>query len=491
MVFNSLTFAIFFVVVYGLYLLSMRRLAWQNFMLLVASNVFYGWWDYRFLGLIWFSMVVDYLAARLIDRRGYDEGTFHYSASARKWLLAGSVTSNLLILGFFKYYGFFVTSLVEAADAAGIPLHPPVLHVILPVGISFYTFQSLSYTIDVYRGELRACRSLADFALFVSFFPQLVAGPIVRAVDFLPQVQRQRRLNLDQIYEGAWLILWGLFKKVVLADNLSRLVEPVFRETAVSADGQLVLIAVYAFAVQIYCDFSGYTDIARGCAKLMGFEFNLNFDLPYLACNPRDFWRRWHISLSSWLRDYLYIPLGGNRRGSVRTCVNLMVTMLLGGLWHGASWTYVLWGGYHGALLVIHRQCEPVLARAGRWMPSWTKDLRKALTIIVFFHVTCLGWLIFRANSVAQIGSLLSSLLTPWPWWLLTGANTIHAAEAGLLIAYVLPLLVVQLVQYAKDDLNVVLRLPAPARGLLYLAAFYGLVWYGVDDARPFIYFQF
>lgn len=493
MVFNSFTFAVFFVLVYGLYLLTMSRLKLQNFMLLVASYVFYGWWDYRFLSLICLSTVLDFCCARVIDRRvgAPDSSEHYYSAQTRRYMIIGSVAVNLSILGFFKYYDFFVASFVEAAASVGIEMQPRLLHVILPVGISFYTFQSLSYTIDVYRGHLRASRSLMDFALFVAFFPQLVAGPIVRAIDFLPQVQKRRWLNLEQFYEGGWLVLWGLFKKVVIADSLCRLVDPVFGHKAAASDGQMVLIAVYAFAVQIYCDFSGYTDIARGCAKMMGFEFNLNFNLPYLACNPREFWQRWHISLSSWLRDYLYIPLGGSRRGPLRTNINLMVTMLLGGLWHGAAWTYVLWGAYQGGLLVVHRVTEPLLGRVGDMMPSCSKGIRKALTIAVFFHFACLGWLIFRADSVAQIGQLLSNLFTPWPYWLLKGANSIHAAELGFLLARILPLLIMQYLQYAKEDLNVLLKLPAPVRGLAYLALFYGLVWYGANDARPFIYFQF
>lgn len=496
MVFNSLTFALFFGVVYGLYLLTLPRLRWQNLMLLVASYLFYGWWDYRFLGLIWLSTLVDYVCGWLLDRRHGpttegQESSPLYSPRSRKWILAASVLTNLGILGFFKYYDFFISSFVEAAGTLGFHPHPPILHVVLPVGISFYTFQSLSYTIDVYRGRLPATRSLLDFALYVAFFPQLVAGPIVRAVDFLPQLQRHRTLKLEQIYEGSWLILWGLFKKVVLADSLCRLVDPVFNASHTHYDGQSILIAVYAFAIQIYCDFSGYTDIARGCAKLMGFEFNLNFNLPYMACNPREFWQRWHISLSSWLRDYLYIPLGGNRRGRIRTCINLMITMLLGGLWHGAAWTYVVWGAYHGGLLMAHRLLEPLLNRWRRIWPAWSKGAVKMATIAIFFHFTCLGWLIFRAESLAHLGHLLSTLLSPWPWWVLHGANSIHTAELSYLLARVLPLLLVQWLQYAKEDLNALFRLPAPVRGAAYLAMFYGLVWYGASDGRPFIYFQF
>lgn len=495
MVFNSFAFAVFFVAVYGLYLATLRRLRAQNLMLLLASNVFYGWWDYRFLGLLWLSTLIDYFLARRLDRRqgGIADTDAPYADSprARHALMVGSVVVNLGILGFFKYFNFFADSTAALLSGLGLHLHPRTLNIILPVGISFYTFQSLSYTIDVYRGRIRAVPHLLDFALFVSFFPQLVAGPIVRASEFIPQVLRRRRLEYTQVCEGGYLILWGLFQKMVIADNLARLVDRVFDPSTHVQDGQLVLLGTYAFAVQIYCDFAGYTDIARGCAKLMGFEFALNFNLPYVARNPSDFWRRWHISLSSWLRDYLYIPLGGNRGGTWHTSFNLMATMVLGGLWHGAAWTFVIWGTYHGLLLIVHRALKPWLDALAARTPARLHPFGRILAVIGFFQLTCLGWLFFRAESVAQIGAMLSALLKPWPWWLLQGANRLYVDSLVTLAAFTLPLVFMHLLQVFKQDLVAVLRFPALARGLAYATMFFGLMWYGGVDDRPFIYFQF
>ena len=499
MLFNSFGFAAFFCVLYVVYLMSMRRLAVQNLILLVGSYFFYGCWDWRFLGLILLSTGIDFVCGWALDRRREPPPAdlteaaapcYRHSPGARRGILVCSVAANLGILGFFKYYDFFAAGCVELLGAIGLPLDPRLLNVILPVGISFYTFQTLSYTIDVYRGKLRAHRSLLQFAVFVAFFPQLVAGPIVRARDFLPQISKPRRLNLDQIYAGGYLILWGLFKKVVIADNLAILVDGVF-----SADptpfGGAVLVALYAFAVQIYCDFSGYSDIARGLSKLMGIDIRLNFKLPYFASNPAEFWRRWHISLSTWLRDYLYIPLGGNRKGTRRTCINLMLTMILGGLWHGAAWTFVIWGAYQGLLLMVHKAAMPWIERIAA---SWTGRLRavyKWLAIGLFFHLICLGWLAFRAESVDQISRMLGALCTPWLWWIARGAIGIGETDVTTLLIYALPLVLIQLAQYAKDDLDVVLRMPAFARGLVYSLMFYCLVLFGARLDQPFLYFQF
>ena len=342
MLFHSLAFAIFFPLVLALYMLLLRRrLLAQNVLLLLASYIFYGWWDWRFLSLIWLSTIIDYCCGLALDRRQaaaetasaaatQTEPAYQYQPRTRKLILTVSLVANLGLLGFFKYCDFFIASFAELLQSVGFHSEPRLLNIILPVGISFYTFQTLSYTIDVYRGQLRAHRSLLEFAVFVAFFPQLVAGPIVRARDFLPQIAKPRRIDLEQIYQGCYAIFWGLFKKIVIADNLANLiVDPVFKDPD-TVYGGMVLVAVYAFAFQIYCDFSGYTDIARGCARIMGIDINLNFNLPYFATNPVEFWRRWHISLSSWLRDYLYIPLGGSRRGTRRTCINLMLTMISG-----------------------------------------------------------------------------------------------------------------------------------------------------------------
>ncbi|MBP7935417.1 MAG: MBOAT family protein [Phycisphaerae bacterium] len=500
MVFNSLTFAAFFVVVYGLYVLSAWRLRLQNALLLAASCFFYGYWDWRFLGLIWLSTSIDYLCARLLDRRiGEDPDTgldpsnapYLYSAKARRTILVASIVSNLGILGFFKYFDFFATGGASLLRMLGLPLEPRLLNLILPVGISFYTFQSLSYTIDVYRGDLRAVRSLMRFGVFVAFFPQLVAGPILRAREFLPQVCRPRRLNGGEIWTGGYLVLWGLFKKVVIADNLALLVDHVYRLDAPGADGAAIVVATYAFAVQIYCDFSGYTDIARGCARMMGFHFGLNFDLPYLSSNPVEFWRRWHISLSSWLRDYLYIPLGGNRRGTRRTCINLMLTMILGGLWHGAAWTFVLWGAYQGCLLVGYRMLRPVIERLfARLGPPAHRSV-SWLAVLGFFQLVCLGWMIFRCQSVDQLGRFLDAVWSPWPWWILQGANSISQTGVVSLLVLTLPLLAMEAIQRFRGDLEFLPRCPVWVRGVAYAAMFYGLVLVGATDGKPFIYFQF
>jgi alginate O-acetyltransferase complex protein AlgI len=399
MLFNSLIFPPFLAVVLGLYAVLRHR--GQNVMLLLASYFFYACWDWRFLGLLLISTTTDWTLANLISRQR--------NHRIAKWYVGASVTINLVFLGFFKYFNFFVDSLsalMGTFGLGGIDLH---LRVILPVGISFYTFQSISYIVDVYRGDVEPAKNPIDFALFVAFFPHMVAGPIMHSRDLLPQMQHPRHTTAARIREGAWLMLWGFFKKLVIADNLAILVNHVFASDS-PASAATVLIAVYAFAYQIYCDFSGYTDIARGVAKLMGFELMLNFNQPYLALNPPDFWRRWHISFSTWLRDYLYISLGGNRRGPILTYRNLMLTMILGGLWHGAAANFVLWGFYHGALLVVHRL---VTEEWKLW--RWDGPLARLTSRILMFHAVCYGWLLFRATSLTQIRSFTRALFAgPW-----------------------------------------------------------------------------
>jgi len=319
----------------------------QNVFLLAASYVFYGWWDWRFLGLIIASTIVDFFCAKAIEDTE--------NVRARRVLLAISVTLNLTFLGAFKYFNFFADSFSALLHGLGVHIAPPVLRVILPPGISFYTFQELAYIVDVYHGRLKASRSLVDYALFISLFPHLIAGPIQRPSHLLPQVQRTRDLDYDRFFDGLLLILSGLFRKVVIADNCALLADAAFNGRLGPPSTVVVLIGVYAFSWQIYGDFSGYSDIARGSAQLLGFHFMVNFRQPYLATSLQDFWRRWHISLSTWLRDYLYIPLGGNQHGERQTYRNLLITMLLGGLWHGANWTFVIWGAIHGARLAVER----------------------------------------------------------------------------------------------------------------------------------------
>jgi alginate O-acetyltransferase complex protein AlgI len=468
LLFNSFHFAAFFAVVYAGYLLLQGRLRAQNTWLLVASYYFYGCWDLRFLALLCLTTIIDWFVALRIDA---SEGP-----TRRRWLLL-SLSANLGVLAFFKYFNFFTESAVDLLHAFSLPASHSTLQIVLPVGVSFYTFQSISYTVEVYRGKLAPTRNLADFALFVAFFPQLVAGPIERATHLLPQVQQPRSLSLAQSEAGCFLILWGLFKKLVVADNLAAIANPIFERPS-RYEGMDLWIAALAFTFQIYCDFSGYTDIARGVAKLMGFDLMLNFKLPYFSRTPSEFWQRWHVSLSQWLRDYLYIPLGGNRGGELRTARNLMLTMLLGGLWHGAAWNFVLWGAYHGLLLVAYRPFERRPGPSGRWRVPFD-----ALRMAVMFVFVLFGWILFRANSLKHIVHIVQNL-----------SFSFHGGTSERLsdvLFFITPLLLVQLAQFAKDDLLALARLPAVARGLVYGLLVSGMLVFAPRESMEFIYFQF
>jgi alginate O-acetyltransferase complex protein AlgI len=494
MVFNSGAFAIFFVVVYALYVLTLRRVRLQNALLLGASYVFYGWWDWRFLGLLAFTSAVDFVAGLLLEcpsadlRRGPSEPAVDVRlARIRRAVLGCSLLANLGVLAFFKYFNFFTDSAAQALETLGLTVHTASLNVILPVGISFYTFQSMSYTIDVYRGSIRAERNPIHFALFISFFPQLVAGPIVRAANMLPQLNQPRPLTSDGLVDGCFVFFRGLFKKVVVADNLARLVDRVFASE--NPAGVEVLIGVYAFAFQIYADFSGYSDMARGLGRWMGFEIPVNFRQPYFAANPSDFWRRWHNSLSTWLRDYLYVALGGNRRGRLRTGLNLLVTMVLGGLWHGAAWTFVAWGAFHGAVLVIHRSLfrhHPQIAATG----ESSSTIRRLLKALGYFHVVCAGWLLFRAGSIEQAVAMFASLLN-LPDWFGTAKFDETAQLALSTAALIAPILLMETVQEFRPDLNTATKWPRWIRGTSYACALYAFLLFGAQGHRPFIYFQF
>ena len=402
MLFPTTVFATFFLIVFlGGWLLIRHRRLWALFML-VASYVFYGWWNWRFLGLIVFCTVVNHGFALLMARSAHPH--------MRRGILAAAVAVNLGVLGFFKYYQFFVLSAYAFSGAIGLPCSLPLLEIVLPVGISFFTFQAMSYVIDVYRDEIPPARSVLDFATYLAFFPQLVAGPIVRASVFLPQIRNPDNPGFVNTGRAATLVLTGLFKKVVLANLLaSRLVDPVFGypEDFGTVD---VLLGVYGYAAQIYCDFSAYSDIAIGVALLLGMHFPDNFNAPYFATSFREFWQRWHISLSSWLRDYLYIPLGGSRHGIWRTRRNLLLTFLLGGLWHGAQWRFVAWGALHGGFLIAERVLARFLhkgeAPSGRLIARLT---RLGATLLVF-HGVCLSWFFFRAETFADAWTLIGNL---------------------------------------------------------------------------------
>src|SRR5579864_5357670 len=367
----------------------------QNRFLLAASYLFYGWWDWRFLCLMLGSTVIDYfIAIKIAEAK---------DQRVRKSLLTLSLAINFSILGFFKYFNFFADSLGHVLAGVGIKASLPVLLIILPPGISFYTFQEVAYIVDVYSGKLPASRSFLDYGLFISLFPHLIAGPIQRPAHLLPQVQQPRRWDSGKAFDGLLLILEGLFRKCVIADNCALIANAAFSGAFGRPSLPVVLLGTYAFAWQIYGDFSGYSSIARGSAQLLGFHFMVNFRQPYLADSIQDFWRRWHISLSTWLRDYLYIPLGGNRFGEVRTYINLMLTMLLGGLWHGANWTFVIWGGIHGAWLSVERLFWP----KGETF-SWFSRL-------VTLTVVGVSWIFFRAKSLGAALEMLRST-TSFHW---------------------------------------------------------------------------
>ncbi len=462
MLFNSFVFCVFLVVV--LTLVKVTRHRAQNWILLAASCFFYGWWDWRFLGLLFFTSGIDFIAAQKIEAAA--------TPRHRKLYLALSVVTNLAVLGVFKYSNFFIESI-----SALLGGHWEGLKIVLPVGISFYTFQAMSYTIDVYRGQMPACRSVRDFFLYITFFPQLVAGPIERGAMLLPQLTSPRRVTRVDVAEGAYLILWGLCKKVLVADNLAMKVDRIFAQTDfTTAD---VVLGSIGFAFQIYADFSGYTDMARGVARWLGVRLCVNFDHPYFSVNPQEFWRRWHISLSTWLREYLYIPLGGNRLGRIRTYVNLVATMVLGGLWHGAAWNFVIWGAYQGALLAAHR------FYVGNLKPNWRWGVAgRALAMASMFVFVMFGWLLFRAHGMTQLSATTMALAH----WDLTADFLPRllkfAPYIGLIVA-------VDAVTYLTKRPLFFATLPAPLTGLFYVFLIYLILLLGVTGGEQFIYFAF
>jgi len=473
MLFNSTEFVVFILVFYNFYLHLQKSRTGQNMLLLVGSYVFYGWWDWRFLSLLALSTVIDYTVGRKMAAT--------HDAVHRKRLMWVSVGSNLSILGFFKYFNFFADSFVHMANQVGWHVDAVTLGIILPVGISFYTFQTLSYSIDIYRGKLRPTDSLLDFAVFVSFFPQLVAGPIERASSFLPQIAKPRVIKAPQLEAGLFLVVWGAFKKIVIADNMALIANEVFNNHS-SFHGLDLLLGALAFTVQIYGDFSGYSDMARGLAKIMGFDLMVNFKLPYFSRSPSEFWQRWHISLSSWLRDYLYISLGGNRGGGWMTYRNLALTMLLGGLWHGAAWNFIIWGAYQGGILVLYRVFER--DRSGEVAGEGSLEVaRKLGAWALMFAFTVVGWIIFRAESASQIFYFLEEMS------LATSPKT--AGFAYKLLFFSAPLIVVQCVQYFRHDLLAPLRMPLILKALFVGVLCCAISMLGVRESIEFIYFQF
>jgi len=475
MLFNSYTFVLFFAIVLGIYYLP---LSWRlkKLHLLGASYLFYAAWNPPFVVLLWISTVVDWFCARWMHAAN--------SPHMRRVYLFISLGVNLGLLGFFKYSNFLLENFTDAASALGITYVAPSLDIILPVGISFYTFQTLSYTIDVYRKKMTPWPSPLDFALYVTFFPQLVAGPIVRAVEFLPQCAAPRRATGAQLGWGMSLFVLGLFEKVVIADGiLAPVVETVYDTSTLPPSFLAAWAGTLAFAGQIFCDFAGYSTCAIGVAMCFGFALPDNFRFPYAAIGFSDFWGRWHISLSSWLRDYLYIPLGGNRLGSVRTYVNLSLTMLLGGLWHGASWTFVIWGALHGLFLIIERAlCStPVVHFA-----VWKTDIGKMVLMLTTFAAVCVTWVFFRADSFAESFSIASAMFG------YASSETAVFASSGISLAYASTGCIVLAHWLLRDRTleSVAAKVPTWLLSAI-LAIMILAIFMMPGEDRAFIYFQF
>jgi len=460
MLFNTTQFFLFLAVVLVLFYASPRR--FRRYILLAASYFFYACWNPKFIALLLTLTAIDYTAGIWLEKVA--------PGPRRKALLILSLSANLGFLGFFKYYNFLASNL---ALLLGRPSHSFFLAIVLPLGISFHTFQSMSYVVDVYRGQQKAVRSPIDYALFICFFPQLVAGPIVRAHTFFRDLFHWRPPSADDVSAGIFLLVLGLTKKMAFADQFAKVANRYFSDVAGNPGMVTAWSGVVAFGLQIYFDFSGYTDMAIGMAKLLGFHFPVNFRRPYLASSITDFWRRWHISLSTWLRDYLYIPLGGNRHGQWMTYRNLAITMLLGGLWHGASWNFVIWGGYHGALLSVERAFR---FRGGR---SWLYPLQAILT----FGLVLIGWVFFRAADLPQSLRILGQMFSR------PGGHTLlqHWHVGLALIALALALMEEKFACFER-----IIEAPAWAYACALAAMFFCLEVFGVIDANiPFIYFQF
>lgn len=496
MIFNSIDFLIFFPVVTLLYFVLPHRVRWV--WLLVASYYFYMSWNPRYAVLIALSTVITWLSGLLIARAG-DVPDERARTRRKKLWVAASFVSNLAILFFFKYYGFFAANVNGLFGLAGLSLRAPALDVVLPVGISFYTFQALGYTVDVYRGEVAPCRNLFRYALFVSFFPQLVAGPIERSGNLLHQLEVPHDFDGDRVRDGLLLMLFGLFQKVVVADRLAIVVQAAFDGYA-ALPGVAVLTGLVLFAFQIYCDFGGYSNIAIGAAQVLGVDLMVNFRQPYLSRSCGEFWRRWHISLSSWLRDYLYIPLGGSRCSRARKHFNLMVTFLASGLWHGASWSFVVWGGLNGLYQVVGEWLAPVRERFWRPIcPDRDHPVRRAIQIATTFVLIDFAWLFFRSGSFRWGLSMLRHMVTSfhpgglfyggWEKLGLSGANWIVLlVSLGLLIAADL--------LTARGPVRPRLTAkPLPIRWAVYLAGIFAVLIFGVYgpgfSESQFIYFQF
>lgn len=482
MLFNSIDFAIFLPIVFILYWFAANRnLKLQNLLIVTASYVFYGWWDWRFLLLIFFSSIVDYVIGIGLKQEE--------NQTKRKIFLWTSIIINLGILGFFKYYNFFLDNFITAFSFFGSEIKPNSLNIILPVGISFYTFQTLSYTIDIYKKRLEPTKDFIAFSAFVSFFPQLVAGPIERATNLLPQFYKKREFEQDKAIDGLRQILWGLFKKIVIADNCAKYANIIFNNSSEYSGSTLVLGAFF-FAFQIYGDFSGYSDIAIGTSRLFGFNLKQNFAFPYFSRDIAEFWRRWHISLSTWFRDYLYIPLGGSRGGTFKKIRNVFVIFIVSGLWHGANWTFIIWGAlnalYFLPFLISNRNRNnlDVIAK-GRNLPN----LRDFFSIIVTFLLISLSWIFFRAESLGHAINYISQIFS-----FSIFENPVYHNDDYTRPIFLLILIFIIIEWIGREQRYAIERLDILKNKTLRHAFYYALIilifWFG-GEPQEFIYFQF
>jgi alginate O-acetyltransferase complex protein AlgI len=473
MIFNSVTFLKFFIIVYSLYWILRKNRNWQNYMLLLASCYFYMAFIPIYVLILLFTIVIDYFAGIYLEK---------LQGRNRKWFLIASLIANLGVLAFFKYYNFVNANLAVLLGQFGYPNPIPQLKIILPIGLSFHTFQAMSYTIEIYRGKQKAEHNFGVYALFVMFFPQLVAGPIERAGHLLHQFTADRKVNWEDVKQSIFLIAWGYFLKVFVADNLADVVDKYFA-TSHPQNSWDVVIGTYAFAFQIFGDFAGYSSIAIGIARLMGFRLMTNFLYPYFVTNPSDFWNNWHISLSSWLRDYLYISMGGNRRGTFKTYRNLMLTMMLGGLWHGAAWIFIIWGTYQGLMLVIHRFISRKINLQRFDHFAWVRILK----IVFMFQITCLGWLIFRSRSVEQLVNFTKKLFI--------NVNYHITSEAiyyfKIILFYSSLVLIIQYIQKKSNNTFFIYRYSKLVQVSFYVLLLFIIMVWGSFGSREFIYFQF
>ncbi len=479
MVFSSVEFLIFFVIVFVILLLTeskpiskkiteQRLQSFKHVFLLVASYVFYGWWDWRFCFLMLILTAIAYISAKNISKERY--------TNFFKFL---GVAFPLVILGFFKYFNFFLESFSNTFGIENLG----TLNIILPVGISFYTFQSMSYTIDVMRKDIKS-ESFLNVALYVAFFPQLVAGPVVKASDFIPQLYDNRKITKENLISGVQIFVFGLFKKIVFADHLSVFVDDVFSKPE-AFHSFSVILAVISYSIQIYFDFSGYSDMAVGCAKCLGYDFNRNFNMPYISKNPSEFWKRWHISLSTWLQQYLYISLGGNRKGTARTYFNLLITMILGGLWHGASWNFVLWGAFHGLLLCIHKIYKKI--RKGKSGNAFSN----LLSVIGTYVMVCLGWVLFRAEDFSTAFSVYKQMFV-WN----DGILQIYSWSIISVAVVVVATVIATVFAKRSKEKNVsgfypILNPDKMSHQVIFITVIGLIIIFAYTGSNPFIYFQF